>query len=82
MSYFQSKGKRKGIHVYKNYYTKTRSRDSAVGMATGYRLDDRGVGVRIPVGSRNFLFSTSCPDPAFYPMGTAGPFLEGKVAGA
>jgi hypothetical protein len=27
------------------------SRDSAVGIATGYGLDDRGVGVRVPVGS-------------------------------
>jgi hypothetical protein len=28
------------------------SRDSAVGIATGYGLDDREVGVRVPVGSR------------------------------
>jgi hypothetical protein len=33
------------------------SLDSSVGIATGYRLDDRGVGVRVPVGSR--IFSTS-----------------------
>jgi hypothetical protein len=32
----------------------TRSQDSAVGIATGYGLDDRGVGVRVPVGSRIF----------------------------
>jgi hypothetical protein len=30
------------------------SRDSAVGIATGYGLDDWGVGTRIPVGSRIF----------------------------
>jgi hypothetical protein len=30
------------------------SRDSAVGTATGYWLDDRGVGVQFPVGSRIF----------------------------
>jgi hypothetical protein len=30
------------------------SRDSAVGIATGYGLDDRGVGVRIAVESRIF----------------------------
>jgi hypothetical protein len=30
------------------------SRDSAVSIVTGYGLDDRGVGVRIPVGSRIF----------------------------
>jgi hypothetical protein len=32
-------------------------RDSAVGIVNGYRLDNGGVGVRIPVGSR--IFSTS-----------------------
>jgi hypothetical protein len=31
-----------------------RSRDSAFGIATGYGLDDRGVGVRVPVISRIF----------------------------
>jgi hypothetical protein len=31
-----------------------RSRDSVVGIATGYGLDYRGVGVRVPVGSRIF----------------------------
>jgi hypothetical protein len=30
------------------------SRDSSVGIATGYGLDDRGVGVRVPTGSRIF----------------------------
>jgi hypothetical protein len=28
--------------------------DSSVGIATGYGLDDRGVGVRVPIGSRTF----------------------------
>jgi hypothetical protein len=31
-----------------------RSRDSVVGMATGYGLDDRGIRVLVPVGSRIF----------------------------
>jgi hypothetical protein len=31
-----------------------RSRESVVGIATGYWLDDRGVGVRVPVGSKMF----------------------------
>ena len=30
------------------------SRDSVVGIATGYGMDDRGVGVRVPVESRIF----------------------------
>jgi hypothetical protein len=33
-------------------YHHTRSRDSVVGIETSYGLDDRGVGVRVPVGSR------------------------------
>jgi hypothetical protein len=37
------------------------SRDSAVGIATGYGLDGRGVGVRVPVQSRIFC-SPRCPD--------------------
>jgi hypothetical protein len=37
-------------------------RDSAVGIATGYGLDDRGAGFRVPVGSRIFS-SPRRPDP-------------------
>jgi hypothetical protein len=33
------------------------SRDSVVGRAIGYGLDDRGVGVRVPIAS--IIFSTS-----------------------
>jgi hypothetical protein len=36
-------------------------RDSAVGTATDYGLDDRWIGVRVPVGSRIF-FSPRRPD--------------------
>jgi hypothetical protein len=35
------------------------SRDNAVGIVTAYRLDNRGVGVQVPVGVKNFLFFTS-----------------------
>jgi hypothetical protein len=49
--------------------------NSVVGIATGYGLDDREVGVRDPVGSRIFS-SPRRPDrfwgPASYPMGTGG----------
>jgi hypothetical protein len=44
------------------------SRDRAVGTATGYGLDDRGVGVRVLVGSR--IFSSPCrPDRLWDPPG-------------
>jgi hypothetical protein len=36
-----------------------RSLDSVVGIATSYGVDDQGVGVRVTVGSRIFLFSKS-----------------------
>jgi hypothetical protein len=35
-------------------FLKQMSRDSVVGIATGYGLDNRGVGVRVPIGSRIF----------------------------
>jgi hypothetical protein len=54
-------------------HAKRESWDSVVGVATGYGLDDRGVGVRVPVGSRIFS-SPRRPDrlwghPASYQMG-------------
>jgi hypothetical protein len=42
------------------------SQDSAVGIATGYRLDDKGSELRVPVESR--IFSSSCrPDQLWGP---------------
>jgi hypothetical protein len=53
-------------------------------IATGYGLDDRGVGVRVSVGSRIFSSRTtgSGAHPASYPMGTGGSFPGGEAAGA
>jgi hypothetical protein len=34
---------------------------TAVGIATGYRLDDQGVGVRVPLGARFFSSTSSRP---------------------
>jgi hypothetical protein len=50
-----------GNHNILLEYVLDRSRDSAVGLATGYGLDDRGVGVRVSVGSRIFS-SLNRPD--------------------
>jgi hypothetical protein len=63
-----------------------RSRVSAVGIATGYRLDDRGVGVRVPVRAR-FFSSLQRPgrlrDPrSLLSKGNMGLFSWGKAVGA
>jgi hypothetical protein len=62
------------------------SRDSSVGIATGYGLDERKIGVRFIAGAGNFsprhhVKTGSGAHPAFYPMGTGGYFPEGKVGG-
>jgi hypothetical protein len=64
----------------------TRSRDSAVGMATGYGLDDWEVGVRVHVGSRIFS-SPRHPDrlwvpPSFLSSEYRVLFPRGKAAEA
>jgi hypothetical protein len=62
------------------------SRGSTVGIPTAYRLDDRGIGVRVPVGSQFSLFhivqTGSGAHPVSYQMGTGGSFLGGKAVGA
>jgi hypothetical protein len=59
----------------------------SVGIATGYWLDDRGVGIRLPEWvSYYFLLhsvQTGSPvHPASHQMGTGGSFPGGKAAGA
>jgi hypothetical protein len=55
------------------------SRDSSVGLALGYELEDRVSRVRFPAGSGNFSLhyrvqNGSGVHPASYPMGTNGSF--------
>jgi hypothetical protein len=49
------------LKIYNDFMYKgsTKGRDSSVGIATGYGLDDGGVGVPSPGRVKNFLFSTS-----------------------
>jgi hypothetical protein len=54
------------------------SRDNVVGRATGYELDDRGVGVR-EFSQLHFVQTGSQAHPASYPMGTGGSFPRSKA---
>jgi hypothetical protein len=72
--------------LFISFFKKSWSLDSAVGIATCYGLDDRGVGVRFPVGTVFFPlhvvqtgFGTH---PASYPVGTVGSFPGGEAVGA
>jgi hypothetical protein len=58
--------------------------DSSVGIATSYRLDDRGVRVSSPDRVKNFVYviQTGSGFHPTYPMGTGGCFPGGKAAGA
>jgi hypothetical protein len=49
------------VYTYMLIYMYTWARDSVFGIATGYGLDDRGVGVRVPGGANIFSFP-SRPD--------------------
>jgi hypothetical protein len=59
--------------------------DSVVGIATGYGMDYRGNGVRVPLVSRISLLhlvqTGSEVHPTSYPMGTGGTFPGDKAAG-
>jgi hypothetical protein len=62
------------------------NRDSSVGIALGYGLDDRGSGVRFPAWAGNFSLhhrvqNGSGSHPASYPMGTRTSFPQFKAAG-
>jgi hypothetical protein len=63
-----------------------KSRDSSVGIALGYGLNDRDSMVRFPAGAGNFSLHHRVPNgsgshPSSYPMGARGYFPGGKAAG-
>jgi hypothetical protein len=60
-----------------------KSRDSSVGIALGYRLDDRGSRVRFQTGDGNFslhrrVYNGPGTHPASYPISTRGSSLGVK----
>jgi hypothetical protein len=74
-------------YLSKELFVVTKSRDSSVGIALGYGLDDRDSRVRFPARAGNFSLlhlvqNGSGAQPASYPMGKRGYFPGGKAAGA
>jgi hypothetical protein len=72
--------------IFRTILTVLKRRDSSLGTATDYWLDDRMIGVGIPAEAGNFSLrrcvqTGSGPHPDFYPMGTGGSFPGGKAAG-
>jgi hypothetical protein len=45
-----------GGHKFRHLFHEARSRESSVGIVTGYGLEDRRVGVRVPVRAGIFFF--------------------------
>jgi hypothetical protein len=77
--YFKAKTKQ----VTLNNKTVKRNRDSSVGIALGYGLDDRGSRVRFPAGSGSFSLHHRVQNgfgahPASYPKGNRGSSLGVK----
>jgi hypothetical protein len=73
--------------VLSTVYITQESRDSSVGIALGYELDDLDSGFRFLAGAGNFSLhhrvqNGSEAHPASYPRGTRSSFLGGKAAGA
>jgi hypothetical protein len=64
-----------------------KSRDSSVGIALSYGLDDQGSRVRFPAGAGNFSLHHRVQNGSgaysdSYAVGTGGFFPGGKAAGA
>jgi hypothetical protein len=57
-------------------------RGGAVGKGTGYGLDNRGVGLPVPVRTPYVVQTGSGANPAPYPVGTGGFFPGVKAARA
>jgi hypothetical protein len=60
-------------------------RGSLVVIAASCEVNNRGVVIRVPVGSRisllHIMQTGSGAHPVFHPIGTGGDFPEGKAAG-
>jgi hypothetical protein len=72
------------IHFCSAFLCYLKSRDSSVGTALGYGLDDRGSRVRFPTGAGNFSLhhrvqNGSGAHPASYPVVTRGSFAWVKL---
>jgi hypothetical protein len=68
-------------HILKMLENDVGSRDSVVGVTTGYGLDERVVGVLVPVGTLHFVQTGSGVQTTSSLMSTGGSFSGDKAAG-
>jgi hypothetical protein len=75
----RSKLNKRCVNIFFNSVPVQKSQDSVVGIATGYGLDDRGVRVRVPVGSKIFS-SPGRPDRLWGPPSLLSNGFQGLFA--
>jgi hypothetical protein len=72
--------------VFISYLRSLGSRDSSVAIATGYELEDRGIGIQVPVGQDfsdlHVVQTLSGAHQASCPMVIEGSLPEDKAAGS
>jgi hypothetical protein len=62
--------------IFINQVIDARSRDGVVGIATGYQLDDRGVGVGVPIGSSSSRALEPTQPPIQWVLGILSPAVR------
>jgi hypothetical protein len=75
--FYKQNGIQAKLHKFPNCSLGNESRDSTVGIGTGYELNDQGVGVRVPVGQEENRLDLFCGPPSLLSKGIPGDLSPG-----